>query len=908
MLKIKDIAIRKKLIAIQLLTVFIILLLYSVFNVINNLNVFQNFVIEELTSTAQIIGANSEAAISFMDNDAAEEILSSLSPEEHIVNAWIYDSEGNLFAKYSKEGYSDFSFPKLEGESFEFNSGYIVLSQNIKQAEEVIGVIALRKHMVTYQNLVRRSVIIALFVLVIGMVVALLLSIFTQRTISNPIKHLVTLTKKVSKTKDYSLSVKKESNDEIGMLCESFNEMLEQVRKHEQSLKEYQNVLEQKVKERTEELSSANKELEKSLSMLTEEITQRESAQAELAKNAAVLEAALQNMDQGMLMADKNWNLVAYNKRIIDMLDIDGSTFPKLTFEEFQHHWETKTGTSKEIFKPLTGHQQTDNKILFEVPFGDRIVEVCHSLLAEGGFIRTFTDITHHKQLERDLIKAKIEAEEANKAKSEFLANMSHEIRTPMNAVLGFTDLLQSMITDPKQESYLKSIKTSGNSLLTLINDILDLSKIEAGKMELEYNAVNPFNLFKGIEQFFSMKIEQKGLEFSIDIAEDIPESLILDGVRLRQVLFNLIGNAVKFTEKGYIKLSTHKIYTEVDKSNLDLIISIEDTGIGMSDEFQKKVFDAFTQQEGQSGRRYGGTGLGLGISKRLVEMMGGKINLKSKVKKGSTFEITLHDVAVSATKPDSELYPVFEWEKILFDEALILIVDDVDLNRSLISEFLKESPFKIFEAKDGEEALQIAKEKIPNLILMDIKMPKMNGYEAAGLIKNDNQLNHIPIIALTGSVMKQDEEKIQETGFDGFLMKPIQKSILYEKLSKFLKHSEREKSEIKESKPESEDEIFKISPETLKIIPEIMNRLENEFMQTWESVNKKQHIPDIENFANEIKIIGEENSITLLSEYGQTLISHVNSFDIESMGTALNSYPELIEKIKTLEEEQNPK
>jgi len=363
-----------------------------------------------------------------------------------------------------------------------------------------------------------------------------------------------------------------------------------------------------------------------------------------------------------------------------------------------------------------------------------------------------------------ELKKAKDVAEAANKAKSEFLANMSHEIRTPINAVLGFTELLESSITDPKQKNYLNSIKDGSRGLLTLINDILDLSRIDAGKMELQYTVTNPYTLFKEIERIFSLNAQQKGLDFIIEIAEDIPESLSLDQVRLRQILFNIIGNAVKFTEKGYIKIFANVIYSKEDKSAVDLIISIKDTGIGMSTEFQKKVFDIFSQQEGQSSRKYGGTGLGLGIAKRLAEMMGGKINLISEVNKGSTFEIKLFNIAVSTLKSDSS----------------------------------------------------------------------------------------------------------------------------------------KRISEPCESKPEEKDQTSEIPPTALKKVPAALIKLENECMQLWESVQKKQHMPDIENFANEIKSIGDNLSIPLLSKYGEDLINDINNFDIENMGVAINTYPEMIKRIKS--------
>ena len=256
-----------------------------------------------------------------------------------------------------------------------------------------------------------------------------------------------------------------------------------------------------------------------------------------------------------------------------------------------------------------------------------------------------------HKVAERTvaLKQVKEAAEQANRSKSIFLANMSHEIRTPLNAVTGFSELLSALVSDEKQKSYLAAIKTAGKNLLLLINDVLDLSKIEAGKMRLKQSETNLESIFAEIEQIFTLQISEKNLKFILEIDENLPALLILDQIRTRQILLNIVGNAVKFTQAGHIKLSAKVVNRRADKT--DVVISVEDTGIGITKKEQGNIFEAFEQQSGQSTEKFGGTGLGLAISKRLVELMKGHIELHSIQGEGTVFKIFLHDVGISASK-----------------------------------------------------------------------------------------------------------------------------------------------------------------------------------------------------------------------------------------------------------------
>ncbi|MDM8563255.1 ATP-binding protein, partial [Candidatus Marithioploca araucensis] len=436
-------------------------------------------------------------------------------------------------------------------------------------------------------------------------------------------------------------------------------------------------------------------------------------------------------------------------------------------------------------------------------------------------------NITEHKQAEIALIQAKEEADSANRAKSEFLANMSHEIRTPMNAVIGFSEILASKVTDKQHKSYLNSIQTAGKSLLTLINDILDLSKIEAGRLDIQYEPVNPQIIFTELQQIFTLKMAEKNLELIMEIDKSLPLALILDETRLRQILLNLIGNAVKFTDSGYIKLCANQ---ETNTNHIDLIIAVEDSGIGIPADQQALIFESFRQQDGQSTRQYGGTGLGLAITKRLVEMMNGEISVKSNTGKGSRFEITLREVEVAHTIQDVKQDNAFDLNNITFEKAQVLVVDDIESNRHLIEEYLSPVNLEVISAENGENALLFAEEYHPALILMDIKMPEMDGYEATRRLKDNPNTADIPIIALTASAALDEKAKTEAHGFDGFLSKPVNISDLLSELSRYLKYTQN--SVAPQAATTKVDDTLNL--ENIANLSELRNKIEQEVMPLW--------------------------------------------------------------------------
>lgn len=389
-------------------------------------------------------------------------------------------------------------------------------------------------------------------------------------------------------------------------------------------------------------------------------------------------------------------------------------------------------------------------------------------------------------KLEKDYMemeKLKEKAEETAKIKSEFLANMSHEIRTPMNGIIGMSYLTLQTKLNKKQKDFIQKIDTSAKNLLGIINNVLDISKIEAGKLSLEKNDFELHQVIDNSINLLSFKMDEKDLDFKLDYEENISTLFYGDALRLSQILNNLLSNAVKFTSKGTISLSVSKVHQNRFQ------FQIKDTGRGLKKEEQANVFNAFIQADGTSSRNYEGTGLGLTISKQLVEMMNGEIWVESKYKQGSTFifEIELkelvdkyHDEHTSSEKTESTLLQEIN----SLEGKRILVAEDNMINQEIVIGLLEDSKIIIDIAENGEEAVALHAKNCYELILMDIQMPILDGYEAAKIIRKTDKT--IPIIALTASAMKEDVAKSKESGMNDHLNKPIEVTHLYQTLLKY--------------------------------------------------------------------------------------------------------------------------
>lgn len=643
---------------------------------------------------------------------------------------------------------------------------------------------------------------------------------------------------------------------------------------------------------------------------------------------------ALDTMAEGLLVLDRKSQIVLANKAFSDLLNMSSPSL--MGYEVSRLPWRHKEDEefSEDFFpwqKALhTGQAEMNSTVRLELDEGVRTFMVnCSPVLADqgkaGGVLVSFDDITELEEKEVELRRSKDEAEAANRAKSDFLANMSHEIRTPMNSILGFTDALRRGYGKPEQSSehYLSTILVNGEHLLNLINDILDLSKVEAGHLEVENVSCRPYQIIREVIQVMHVKAEEKGITLEYLPEGSIPESMLSDPARLRQIVTNLVGNAIKFTELGGVT-----VITRMDNRKNQLVIEVADSGIGMTEQQAATVFDPFVQADSSITRRFGGTGLGLSISKKFAEAMQGEIYATSSEGKGSHFFLKLKvntegPVAlINAEQINAEADRVIvvdsqQWQ---FPDARVLVVDDAAENRELINLVLSEQHLIVEEAVDGEDALQKVTDNVYDIILMDVQMPNMDGYTAVKIMRERGIQQ--PVIALTAHAMKGIEQQCINAGYSGYMSKPINIDKLLQLLIRELGGVEKDDAgpvhprsaysdnsgsstlafAINEEQP-IYSELPTDNPKFAAIVAKFIDRLRQVYSQMQQSA-EQQDAETMANHAHWLKGSAGSVGFPQLTELALKLEEFSRAGDFSAIAAQLSDIGAVISRIKLKQEQ----
>lgn len=558
------------------------------------------------------------------------------------------------------------------------------------------------------------------------------------------------------------------------------------------------------------------------------------------------------------------------------------------------------------------------NKVPIILISGLGDVELSFKLICEGAqdylvkqdlnpvlLVKSIQYSIERDRIEKSLVTDREKAEESKHVKEEFLANMSHEIRTPMNAIIGFTRLLENTKLSYKQRDWLQAIKQSGENLLVIINDILDLSKIEAGKLEIEENRINIPYFLNITFTTFKIAADAKNIGFHFAVDKKIPTVLMGDEVRLTQALQNLLSNAIKFTNRG--EVTTGVVLENETDENVTIRFTVTDTGIGIPEDKINLVFNSFTQVRDKDTPRIGGTGLGLTITKKIVEMMGGTVTLTSKYKEGSRFIIILTfkkpkaGEAIQETKGDKA-------HKLNIDSIVnlsVLVAEDNPLNAKFFLSLFSEYGMKADIANNGIKALEMIKVKNYDIVLMDIEMPKMNGYQAAEVMRKELKLN-IPIIAITAHAMSGEKEKCLQSGMNDYISKPVNAELLFEKMINLINNKDTFIKPIstgieKEEKTEKVIDL-KFLIDTFKGKKNLILEIINVFLkQTTEDLSK----------LNEAVIKSDYMRIKAISHGMRSSYSMMGAVEVSTLLKEMENLGEMaddIVKIKSLNESLNSK
>lgn len=493
-----------------------------------------------------------------------------------------------------------------------------------------------------------------------------------------------------------------------------------------------------------------------------------------------------------------------------------------------------------------------------------------------------------------ELERARAVAEAANQAKTDFLTNVTHEIRTPMNIILGFSEVLAGEVTDPRHREFLAAVDTSGRLLLTLINDILDLSRVEAGKLPIHPAPVHLRPMAAEIVGLFESQAREKGLQIRSEMARELPEVVTLDAARLRQILVNLTGNAVKFTSDGEVVIEMAAAPVQEGRTTLTVIV--RDTGPGIPAAERDRVFEPFTQRPGQSPSREG-SGLGLAIVRRLARLMNGDVTVDAAPKGGARFTLVFPDVPVgdvegNGTHPDvSDL-----GREVCFQPATVLVGDDVEMNRRLLEALLADHGLTVRQAGGGEAVLAAIRRDPPDLALLDLRMPDRDGFSVARELRASPDTRDLPLVAVTAAT-RPEEQAAATALFDALLLKPVRRQDLVETLKGFLPvHPPAAPPATAPPEPSPD-----LTPATRERLGRLADLLDGDLMPRWRRLNEVMVVGEVEIFARRVVGLGREYRCEPVRVWGEQLVRRADSVDVSAIRQSLDRFPEVIEALREL-------